>query len=270
MEIKYGSQSFAWQMNYKNNKGKVPHILSVIKEAGFYGAEFEVDMLGDYYEANTFARELERSGLILSGVALVQRWLGERETEEEIREAKKAIEFSKRFAGAKLILCQLPCSDRKDLLRMQEAHIKNIASVRERANDLGVECVYHTNSSDNSIFRSYEDYHAMFDLLNEANLWFAPDIGHIVHAGMDAVEIIKECRLLIRYMHLKDVDRKGNWVSMGNGIVDFPRIVTYLEDTGYQGWIVVEEESQEAVHNPDRVTLKNGAYVSSYLLSLAQ
>ena len=105
----------------------------------------------------------------------------------------------------------------------------------------------------------------MFDLLYQADLWFAPDIGHIVHAGMDAVEIVRECRPLIHYMHFKDLDGNGNWVSMGEGIVDFPRIVLDLEDSGYQGWVVVEEESQAAVHDPDRVTLGNGAYVRAYL-----
>lgn len=81
---------------------------------------------------------------------------------------------------------------------------------------------------------------------------------------MDAVEILKKCRPLIRYVHFKDLDENGNWASMGEGIVDFPQIVKYLEDTEYDGWIIVEEESQEAVDDPDRVTLRNGVYMRRF------
>lgn len=55
---------------------------------------------------------------------------------------------------------------------------------------------------------------------------------------------------------------------MGAGIIDFPRIVTMLRDSGYARWIMVEEESPEAEANPDVATTKNGEYLQRPLLPL--
>ena len=55
---------------------------------------------------------------------------------------------------------------------------------------------------------------------------------------------------------------------MGAGVIDFPRIVTMLRDGGYDGWIMVEEESPQAEGDPDAATLQNGEYLRQTLLPL--
>ena len=55
---------------------------------------------------------------------------------------------------------------------------------------------------------------------------------------------------------------------MGLGVIDFPRIVTRLRDTGYGGWIMIEEESVEAETDPDAATQKNGEYLRQTLLPM--
>ena len=41
--IQYGSQTFPWQMNVTKYAGKVPHMVKVLKEAGFTGMEAEIE-----------------------------------------------------------------------------------------------------------------------------------------------------------------------------------------------------------------------------------
>ena len=50
---------------------------------------------------------------------------------------------------------------------------------------------------------------------------------------------------------------------MGKGSIDFSGIISFLDATNYNGWIMVEEESSDAVIDPDRVTLANGKYIKS-------
>jgi inosose dehydratase len=46
-------------------------------------------------------------------------------------------------------------------------------------------------------------------------------------------------------------------------------LLKYLQETGYQGWIMVEEESEEAEIEPDQVTIKNGLYLKDVLFPAA-
>ena len=55
---------------------------------------------------------------------------------------------------------------------------------------------------------------------------------------------------------------------MGAGIIDFPGIVAMLKDTGYTGWIMIEEESPEAEVDPNTATIKNGEYLQRSLLPI--
>ena len=79
---------------------------------------------------------------------------------------------------------------------------------------------------------------------------------------MDPLEIIRTYREKVVHMHFKDMARDGSWQSMGEGCIDFPGIVRFMDQTGYDGWIMVEEESDKAKVDPDAVTLANGKYVA--------
>ena len=45
-KILYGSQTYPWQMNVEKYHGQVPHMVEVLKQAGFTGIEAEIVMLG--------------------------------------------------------------------------------------------------------------------------------------------------------------------------------------------------------------------------------
>jgi inosose dehydratase len=57
---------------------------------------------------------------------------------------------------------------------------------------------------------------------------------------------------------------------MGEGVIDFPRIVRYLRSIGYKGWIMVEEESKKAVADPDGAMLANSRYVKEQLMGILE
>ncbi len=85
---------------------------------------------------------------------------------------------------------------------------------------------------------------------------------------MDALKRLKTYRPLIKHVHFKDITTSGGWTAMGAGMIDFPAIVTMLRDTGYTGWIMIEEELPEAEVDPNTATTKNGEYLQRSLLPI--
>jgi inosose dehydratase len=118
------------------------------------------------------------------------------------------------------------------------------------------------------VIRIEDDYEILFDGLDSSIVGFAPDTGHIAKGGMDVAKIFKIYRPLIKHVHFKDITDSGGWTAMGAGIIDFPGIVTMLRDTGYAGWIMIEEESPEAEVDPNTATTKNGEYLRRSLLPI--
>ncbi|MGJ8736228.1 MAG: hypothetical protein ACSHXE_06530, partial [Zobellia laminariae] len=68
--------------------------------------------------------------------------------------------------------------------------------------------------------------------------------------------------------HYKDMYDNGKWAAMGDGIIDFKGITSYLKETDFEGWIIVEDECDAAITDPDGVTLKDGIYIEEVLRPL--
>jgi inosose dehydratase len=267
--IRLGCQFYTWQMSGPRYVGALPHITQIVRAAGFAGIEPETGMLGAYYDdPSALKAVLDQHGLALGALTLVPDWTGPRETEAEEQAAERVFEYLRTFPGAHLMLVQMPGADRNNLRERQQNAIGCINAVAARAADRGIACSYHPNSPAGSLFRVREDYQILLDGLNSRVVGFAPDTGHIAKGGLDVVEIFETYRPLIRHVHYKDITATGEWTAMGAGVIDFPRITTRLRDTGYTGWIMIEEESAEAETNPDAATLRNGEYLRQTLLPL--
>ena len=106
--ILYGSQTYPWQMNVEKYHGQVPHMLKVLKQAGFTGIEAEIVMLGDYYKDWQKLKDLlDREGIALAALAVHEDWLHEEETDQERENLDYAIEFLSHFPTAKLMLAHV-------------------------------------------------------------------------------------------------------------------------------------------------------------------
>ena len=139
--------------------------------------------------------------------------------------------------------------------------MKCIKEIGRRAAEKGVVSVFHPNSAPNSIFRYWEDYEIMFDTLNKCEVGFAPDVGHMMNGGIDPLKMIQYGREKIRHIHFKDMSTDHEWVTMGQGLGDFKAIINYMNSTDYSGWIIVEDESPDAVNDSDAVVRTGAAYV---------
>lgn len=267
--MKFGCQTFSWQMSYEKYAGALPAICSVIRTSGFRGVEAETCMLGTYYDDPPRLRSLlAESGLELAALTLVLPWRQWGETAEEKAEADRLLNVLKHFPEAMLVLVQMPGKNRSDLRHRQMCLLECVNAIGRRAAAYGIVTAFHPNSSPGSIFRTREDYDVLFDGLDARYVGYAPDTGHIANGNMDVAEVIRQAQPLIRHVHFKDIGADGQWRKMGEGIIDHRAIVRLLKKSGYDGWIMVEEESAEAVADPDGVTRHNGNYVQKELIPL--
>jgi inosose dehydratase len=87
------------------------------------------------------------------------------------------------------------------------------------------------------------------------------DTGHLLIGGTDPLELVREVPGRIKHAHLKDVDvalaarvqagdltytqavAAGMYVPLGAGDVDIAGIVKALEDNGFEGWYVMEQDN---------------------------
>jgi len=268
--IRFGCQTYTWQLSYERYRNRLDHLLEVIAASGFAGVEAEVCMLGDYVEHPLKLKDaLDRLGLNLAALTLALPWRGERESDGERAEADRLIAYLDHFPGTLLILVQLPWPDREALRRRQENLLGIVNAVAARASAAGIGCAYHPNSPSGSVFRTKTDYDVLFAGLDGRVLGYAPDSGHIANGGMDPAAVFRDRAALIRHVHFKDWSAARGWHPMGEGEIDHPGLVRALRDSGYEGWIMIEEESAQAESEPDRVTRWNGEYARSELAPVA-
>ena len=262
-------QTYTWQMS-GDYVGRLDHILSLPGKTGFEGVEPETQFLGKLADPNAMAAALKESGVELAALCLVEDWLAPEETAEERARADECLAFLERFPGTLLNLCQMPTTrpaDPGELAARQKSLLSCVHAIAARARDRGIVSAYHPNSPDESIYRTQEDYRVLLDGLDEVLGW-VPDCGHIARAGMDPLALITEHRPLVRHIHYKDMEQDGTWAEMGHGKIDYLAITQFLVDTGYDGWIVVEDESDRAVPEPDQVTLDDWVWIEKNLVPI--
>jgi inosose dehydratase len=265
--IKFGFQTYTWQMSYEKYAGRIDHIADITKQGGMHVVESEICMLGDYFDsAEALKKVFADKGVELAALCLVCDWLHDGETPEETQLADKAINFVRNFPNAVLNLCQMPQSDRENLAERQKNALTCINNVAKRATDFGITNAFHPNSPPGSVFRTHDDYKLMLNGLDARYVGFAPDSGHIINGGMDVYDIFRDYMSTIKHVHFKDIATGGRWKIMGEGSTDFVKIVEMLRSAGFSGYVLVEDESPEAEVDPDAVALKNAEYIRNKLI----
>ena len=98
-------------------------------------------------------------------------------------------------------------------------------------------------------------------VLDGSDIGLCLDTGHLLVGGTDPVALAQEASARIAHTHLKDVDATwaakvqagdtsytdgvagGMYRPLGQGDVDIAAIVHVLEDNGYDGWYVMEQDT---------------------------
>jgi len=260
-KIKIGCETYTWQMPGEQYKGKLEHIMEIASKAGFTGIEPETSFFGALSDPIKMKDTLQKYNLELAALCHVEDWRHSTETKEEKANADRWMDFLKYFPNTIYLPVQMPGKDRSDLKERQNNLLNCVNALAERAYDRGIASSYHPNSPGGSVFRTEEDYKILLNGLNSKWIGYTPDLGHIAKAGMDPLAIVKEYRSLVNMIHYKDMFENGEWAQTGEGMIDFKSVTQFLKETNFEGWIIMEDECDAAIVDPDNVTLKDGKYI---------
>ncbi len=265
--FRFGSEVYTWFMHNdgQTHAGRLGHMIEIIAKAGFTGIQPIHFWMGDLSDPGRLETKLKEHGIVLAAIALALEWNGTEETEKEREEADQTISLLQRFPGAILCTVQIP-GGRHNLISRRRSLVNIVNSVSRRAMEKGVPCSFHPNSPHSSITRTEEDYQVILESLDSAATGWTPDVGHIINAGMDPLEKMKEYAPMINHVHYKDWNGEPEFALMGKGKVDLLAITQWLKDRDYKGWIICEDEGKEALEDPDFVTLHDGQWIKEVLL----
>ena len=97
-------------------------------------------------------------------------------------------------------------------------------------------------------------------VLNGCGVKWCLDTGHMAIGGVDVIEFAKKASDRVGHVHLKDVNlaksesvlsrresimsgvQNGLFTPLGSGDVPIAEVIKVLEESGYQGWYVIEQD----------------------------
>ncbi len=129
---------------------------------------------------------------------------------------------------------------------------------RRMRDELGLKLVFHHHCA--GYVETPEETRALLENTDPDLVGLCLDTGHWHYAGGDALACVREFGERVRYLHLKDCDpavaaacraqerdhfqatAAGVFCPLGEGEVDFPGLITAMQERGYTGWAIVEQD----------------------------
>ncbi len=133
--------------------------------------------------------------------------------------------------------------------------LDNLDRIQVRATERGVVACLHPH-----IGTMVESGEEVDRIMRGCSIGLCIDTGHLAVGGADPVTVSAEHASRVRHVHLKDVDlglagqvlagelpfgvavKQGMFRPLGDGDVDIVRLVDTLEQAGYDGWYVLEQD----------------------------
>lgn len=267
-DLKVGCQTFTWEMLGDRFSGGPDDLLRAIADGGYAGIEITDTMIGRYADKPTeFAAVLQTSGLNLvsfafgssSGFTVKDR------IDADLASAQRWIDFAANFPGALVsigsatVVSDGPRDDKFEIA----AEFYNRAG--ELGRKAGVDIAVHPSSHHNTLLFDRTDYDRIFGLIDPSLVGWVPDTGHILRGHKDILDTLTTYKDRIRYVHLKDVDANGTWAMLGKGICDTAAVIDIASTAPrFNGWLILEEESETAAADPTGAVKVNRQTMHSY------
>lgn len=256
-------QTFTWEMLGNAWRGDPDDLLAAIAGAGYVGIEITDKMIGRYEgKPDAFAHALAGHGLTLVAYACGSDsgFTEPAALPADLAAADAAIAFAAGFPGAHVSFGSATIMSDGTRVDKFAAAARFYNGSGERGARAGVPVAVHPSSHHDTLLLTRADYDAMFALLDPALVGWVPDTGHILRGGQDMLDTLTTYRDRIRYLHLKDVDADGTWRMLGAGLCDTEAVVGLVREApAFNGWLVVEEESEAARRDPAAAVARNRA-----------
>jgi inosose dehydratase len=264
-----------------------PQLLEEMLAAGYTTTEWSSIMPKNPQE---LLRDLQARGMNLVGGFV---GLELRNPEKRAQEIEKGLEIGNYFKS--LGASYLIAADSGDAQRIEvgghvgpgdgltNEHWRSLGSgLNELATALkpsGVKLVFHNHVG--TYVETEEETCRLLDETDPSLVGWCLDCGHLVYGGGDILRMLKKYGGRVGYVHIKDVDGEilqralqERWsfhralkafifAKLGHGIVNIAAVIRALTDFGYDGWLVVEQDTTPG--DPTRVARENRRYLEGLI-----
>lgn len=150
------------------------------------------------------------------------------------------------------------------------AYLRELARM---GRDMGLEATFHHHAG--TYVETPNEIDRLFEEVDPSLLGLCLDTGHLVLGGGDNSQFLSSYAPSVHHVHLKNIDasvlsrvRAGNmnylqavqadvFAPLATGCIDIPGVVSLLRASGYDGWLVVEQDID--LSRPDHPDLLSGA-----------
>lgn len=212
--------------------------------------------------------ELDSFGMSLLGgftpVVLHDRAMRE-ETIESARQTAKLFQQAGATKFVSSVVQDMDWSNPRALDRDEAKHMAEMFGVLDEiCDEFGLQQVLHPHVQ--TLVETKDDISRVLD---SCDVKFCLDTGHMAFGGQDPVEFAKTAFDRVGHVHLKDIrldmvgpvlkrevslmaaTQAGVFTPLGAGDVDILGVVQTLEQQGYRGWYVIEQDTAITSGFPD-------------------
>jgi len=251
-------------------------LLEALQESGYEGVD--LGPLGFLGEGAELRRRLSRFGLGLAGGWVQLPFSDDEAFAASLPDLERALRVFAESAEGGQARLPLPTLADNGSLRRQNTPgrgsevdpieqpawarlVRNATRAAELVRSAGFEPTFHHHAG---TFVESPDEIERF--LADVDIDLTLDTGHLVIAGGDPVDAIARWGDRINHLHLKDVDltalravlatgggmrevwSSGAFVAFGRGDIDLGAVMRAVDERGFDGWVVVE---QDVLNGPD-------------------
>ncbi|WP_274653818.1 myo-inosose-2 dehydratase [Paenibacillus humicola] len=244
-----------------------------------------------------------RAALADKGIRLTSQWKGVVFTDPSRREAeleayRNHVLFLRKMGAEHVVTCELGGSiigdprrpaGVRDVLPPTDDEWRHMTEGLQQAGEIcrehGMKLVYHYHIG--TIVEKPAEIDRLAATTDPELVHLLYDTGHAYYGGYDPLELLAKHRNRIPYVHLKDVRQDvlarvkrdairfqdavilGVFTVPGDGCIDFGPIFRALNDTGYDGWMIIEAEQDPSVANPYEYAKLSRQYIDGLLSGLS-
>jgi inosose dehydratase len=243
-------------------------VLSEIGDAGYAGTDLGPP--GYLGEGDELRERLQANELSVVGGFVPIRFSEREHWDEDLAGLRHTLDLfdAADGDGARPVLCDAGGADRianpgrggeDAALRLGEGRwatlVEGVERTADAARERGYEPVFHHHTS-----TYVEGLPEIERLLQDADVPLLLDSGHLAVAGADPIACLRDWADRIGAVHLKDVRldvlagvkaeradtltawRRGLFCALGEGDVDLAGFCAALRASGYEGWLVIEQD----------------------------
>ena len=289
-KVKLGIAPIAWTNDDMPDLGKENTFEQCVSEmalAGFTGSEV----------GNKYPRDVDvlKKALGLRGVEICNAWFSTFLISKPYEETE--VEFEKHVAflaamGAKVVGVSEQSYSTQGMLdnpifenrhRMNDEEWKLLCDGLNRLGKLskekyGVALTFHHHMG--TVVQQADEVERMMAGTDPEYVSLLFDSGHFAYCGEDPLAMVTKYAGRIKHVHLKDIRpevvakvkaermsfldgvRAGAFTIPGDGCIDFDPIFKVLEETGYEGYMVVEAEQDPAKANPFEYAVRARKFIA--------